>query len=85
MAAEADVAEEDILGHDLFLYDRTPGTVWGANEEFISAPRLDDIQCAFASLEGFLRGERKESIAVHCVLDMRKWAALRNRGLRLLS
>ena len=69
MAAEADVAEEDILGHDLFLYDRTPGTVWGANEEFISAPRLDDIQCAFASLEGFLRGERKESIAVHCVLD----------------
>ena len=27
MAAEADVAEEDILGHDLFLYDRTPGTV----------------------------------------------------------
>ena len=69
MAAEAGVSEKDVLGHDLFLYDRTPGTIWGANEEFISAPRLDDIQCAFASLEGFLRGERKESIAVHCVLD----------------
>lgn len=69
MAAEAGIEEKDILGHDLFLYDRTPGTVWGADEEFISAPRLDDIQCAFASLEGFLRGERKESIAVHCVLD----------------
>lgn len=80
MAAEADVAEEDILGHDLFLYDRTPGTVWGANEEFISAPRLDDIQCAFASLEGFLRGERKESIAVHCVMDNEEVGSTTKQG-----
>ena len=80
MAAEADVAEEDILGHDLFLYDRTPGTDWGANEEFISAPRLDDIQCAFASLEGFLRGERKESIAVHCVLDNEEVGSTTKQG-----
>lgn len=80
MAAEVDVAEEDILGHDLFLYDRTPGTVWGANEEFISAPRLDDIQCAFASLEGFLRGERKESIAVHCVLDNEEVGSTTKQG-----
>ena len=80
MAAEADVAEEDILGHDLFLYDRTPGTVWGANEEFISAPRLDDILCAFASLEGFLRGERKESIAVHCVLDNEEVGSTTKQG-----
>ena len=69
IAAEAGVEEKDILGHDLFLYDRTAGTIWGAEEEFISAPRLDDIECAFASLEGFLRGEHKKSIAVHCVLD----------------
>ena len=41
---------EDILGHDLFLYDRTPGTLWGVNEEFVSAPRLDDLQCAFSSM-----------------------------------
>lgn len=80
MAAETDVAEEDSLGHDLFLYDRTPGTVWGANEEFISAPRLDDIQCAFASLEGFLRGERKESIAVHCVLDNEEVGSTTKQG-----
>ena len=69
IAAAADVEEKDILGHDLFLYDRTAGTIWGAEEEFISAPRLDDIECAFASLEGFLCGGHKKSIAVHCVLD----------------
>lgn len=69
VAAEAGVEEKDILGHDLFLYDRTAGTIWGADEEFVSVPRLDDIQCAFASFEGFLRGEHKKSVAVHCVLD----------------
>lgn len=80
MAAEAGVDREDILGHDLFLYNRTPGMLWGANDEFISAPRLDDIQCAFASLEGFLRGERKESIAVHCVLDNEEVGSTTKQG-----
>lgn len=69
MAKEAGVEESDILSHDLFLYNRMPGTIWGAEEEFLSAPRLDDLQCAFASMEGFLRGSRQETICVHCVLD----------------
>lgn len=69
IAATADVQQNDILGHDLFLYNRVKGTVWGANEEFISAPRLDDLQCAFASLQGFLRGSKTDYIAVHCVFD----------------
>ena len=49
VAEAAEVKTEDILGHDLFLYDRTPGTLWGVNEEFVSAPRLDDLQCAFCA------------------------------------
>ena len=42
----AGVEKEKILSHDLFLYNRQKGTLWGANEEFLSAPRLDDLQCA---------------------------------------
>lgn len=69
IAESAGVAEEDILGHDLFLYSRTPGTVWGADGEFFSCGRIDDLQCAFASLKGFLEGEPDGSIAVHAVFD----------------
>lgn len=65
----AGVPEEEILGHDLFLYNRQKGTVWGASGEFLSCSRLDDLQCAFASLKGFLAGARKKYLAVHCVLD----------------
>ena len=65
----AGVQEEDILGHDLFLYNRQKGTVWGASGAFLSCGRLDDLQCAFASLKGFLAGAREKYLAVHCVLD----------------
>ena len=36
VAESAGVSQEDVLGHDLFLYSRTPGTIWGAREEFVS-------------------------------------------------
>ncbi len=69
IAEAAGVKEEDILGHDIFLYNRVKGSIWGANEEFVSSSRLDDLQCAYSSLQGFLKGEKKEYAAVHCVLD----------------
>lgn len=69
VAEAAGVEEGAILGHDLFLYSRMPGTVWGAGEEFVSCGRLDDLQCAFATLKGFLRGEHPDSVSVYAVLD----------------
>lgn len=69
IADEAGVQVEDILDTDLFLYDRMKGTTLGLHDEFIASGRLDDLQCAFASLKGFLAAELKQSIAVHCVYD----------------
>lgn len=69
IAEAAGVKEDDILGHDLFLYNREKASIWGASGEFISCGRLDDLQCAFASLKGFLAGDKQEYMAVHCVLD----------------
>jgi aspartyl aminopeptidase len=69
IAEEAGVSEDKILGHDLFLYNRVPGTIWGARSEFVSSGRLDDLQCAFSSMKGLLGGTVEKSICVHCVLD----------------
>ena len=80
VAEAAGVKEEDILGHDLFLYNRMPGTVWGSEEEFVSAPRLDDLQCTFASLEGFLQADKKKNITVHCVLDNEEVGSTTRQG-----
>ena len=69
IAEQVGIKREDIISHDLFLYNRMPGTVWGADREFVSSARLDDLQCAFASMEGLLRAQNHGSIAVHCVMD----------------
>ena len=63
------VKEEDILAKDLFLYPCTPGVLWGAEKEFISSPRLDDLQCVFGCLHGFLQAGETESLAALCVFD----------------
>lgn len=69
IAEAAEVRKEEIVGNDLFLYNRVKGSVWGANEEFISSGKLDDLQCVFGSLKGFLAAEDGESIPLHCVFD----------------
>ena len=69
IAEQVGIKKEDIISHDLFLYNRMPGTVWGVDREFVSSARLDDLQRAFASMEGLLRAQNHESIAVHCVMD----------------
>ena len=80
LAGEAGVRREDILGHDLFLYNRMPGTVWGREGQFVSCSRLDDLQCAFASMEGFLQVDREEAICVHCVLDNEEVGSTTKQG-----
>lgn len=69
IAESAGVEEKDILGHDLFLYNRQKASIWGASEEFISCGRLDDLQCAFSSIKGFLEGKKEKHMAVFCVFD----------------
>ncbi len=43
------IDEKKILSSDLFLYCRDEPKTWGKSGEFISSPRLDDLECAFAS------------------------------------
>lgn len=69
IAEAAGTAPESILTHELFLYCRNTPTQWGAENEFISAPRLDDLQCAYAALKGFINAENSKNINVYCCFD----------------
>jgi len=69
LAALAGCAEEDILATDLYVYNNQKGTVWGADGAFVSAPRLDDLACVYACLEGFLTAQANQKIPMLCVFD----------------
>ena len=67
VAESIGAAPENILTTDLFLYNRAPATLVGAEEEFVASPRLDDLQCVFGCLKGFLAAEECESVPVLAV------------------
>ncbi|MBE6794043.1 MAG: M18 family aminopeptidase [Ruminococcaceae bacterium] len=66
VADELDVNKEDILSTDLYLYNCEKGYEWG---DFVSSPRLDDLQCVFASLKAFENAETSESMPVIAIFD----------------
>ena len=69
IAQAAGCEEENILSTDLFVYNNQSGTVWGADNEFVSAPRLDDLACVFACAQGFLMAKDTDAIPVLGVFD----------------
>lgn len=80
VAEAAGEKEEDLRGMDLFLYNRQKGTVWGPEDCFLSAPRLDDLECAYASVLGLIAAEPAESIAVSCVFDNEEVGSTTKQG-----
>ena len=58
-----------ILGHDMTLYVRQKATVWGVDDEYLSAQALDDLQCAWCCTQGFLNSGDGGNIPVLCVFD----------------
>lgn len=54
LCEKTQIRPEQIAAADLYLYNRQRGCIWGADGEFVSAPRLDDLQCAFGSMKAFI-------------------------------
>lgn len=74
-------ASKDI-STELFLYNRERGSIWGYNDEFISAPRLDNIQCAYSSVKAFIRGKNNvsDSINVCCIFNNEEVGSTTRQG-----
>ncbi len=69
VAERAGVDRDKIAGGDLFLYNRDRASLVGLSSEFVSAPRLDDLACAYASLEALLAAKPSRHIDVLCLFD----------------
>lgn len=60
IAKEAGVKETEILGTDLFLYNRDKCRLVGMDDAFIAGPRLDDLECVFTAMTALVNEEPKE-------------------------
>ena len=71
VAEAAGVNAENVIGSDLYLYNRTPGSIWGAENAFFSAPRIDNLMCAYGTLQGLLQAKETEN-------SLQVWACFDN-------
>lgn len=69
VARTAGCKPEDVLGTDLYLCQRQKAVVWGAEDQFISAQGLDDLQCAWGCFRGFLAAEDSASVPLYVLMD----------------
>ncbi len=69
VADAAGVEKDQVAGTDLFLYNRSASSIWGAAREYFSSPKLDDLQCAFASVKAFVQGKNENSVTLCCIFD----------------
>lgn len=67
LAAELGEKKEDILGVDLSFADVAPSTLAGSDEEFVFAPRLDNLGSSHASTEALIRSLASPSAATRMI------------------
>lgn len=69
LAETLNVSKEAILGQDLYVYTRQEATLVGATKDMIVAPRLDDLECVYASVQALIESTPTDYISVCAVLD----------------
>lgn len=69
VAERLGVEPEAIVSMDLFVITRTRGSVFGADDAFFCAPRIDDLQCAYTTLAALLEMDAPKAIPVYALFD----------------
>lgn len=80
LAKEIGVNAGDILDYDLCIYNLEQPMLVGLNEEFISAPRLDDITSVCALIHGLIENDNKDRVNFACLFDNEEIGSLSKQG-----
>ncbi len=80
LAEELQCREDEIKAMDLFLYNRTKGSTWGANAEFFSAPRIDNLMCLYGSLLGLLGSMPASTVNLFYAADNEETGSATKQG-----
>lgn len=80
LASELNVEVEEIIDFDIFLYEYEKGCFTGANEEFISTGRLDNLSMYYSSVEALLDSDSKSGISIAVGFDNEEVGSATKQG-----
>ena len=69
IAKSLNVAVDDILDFDMFLYNTQPATLTGLNKEFVMSGRLDDLSMAHAAITAIIEATDDEATCISAIFD----------------
>ncbi|AZV58908.1 M18 family aminopeptidase [Clostridium sp. AWRP] len=80
ISEELSVPEEDILDFDLFLYEFEKGSIIGADQEFISSGRLDDLSMVYSGIKAISNSKIKNTTNVMVCFDNEEVGSTTKQG-----
>lgn len=80
VANKLNINKEDIISSDLYLAILDRGCLGGANNEFLMAPQIDNLECAYATMQGFIQGENENAINVVAEFDNEETGSRTRQG-----
>lgn len=80
LAAELELAPDDILDFDLFIYEYEKGSLIGPNSEYISSSRIDNLQAVFSTIKGLCSSETKNATCVAACFDNEEVGSASRQG-----
>lgn len=69
IADKLEIKKDAIASTDLYLATIDRGTLLGANNEFLVAPQIDNLECSYATLEAILNSKNSKSVNVAAFFD----------------
>ncbi len=64
-----DIKESDILASDLYLTNLDRGMIVGANDEFVMAPQIDNLECSYGLIKALINSANNGSVSICALFD----------------
>lgn len=80
IAERAGIDADELLSADLMTHDLNPARLTGADQEFVSAPRLDNQATCYTGLEAFLAAQPTGHIPVLALFDHEEVGSTSDHG-----
>jgi aspartyl aminopeptidase len=80
VAKRTGLATDDVLGFDLMTHDLAPSRLAGLDDQFVSAPRLDNQASCYAGLEALLAAEPGDDLPVLALFDHEEVGSTSDHG-----
>lgn len=63
------IKDEELISFDLSVYNRNKAQVIGVNDELFMSPRIDNLECAYTSLQAFINSNSENKVNVYCAFN----------------